>query len=486
MERAMLVSPVNKVSRSEALSKSAQSISAESDHVRGQARSGAGNELHAPDPITAVSAKDTSAPVSELLIGRRALAVWADALDELLAAIGAPPATWWTALDVWLSTHPDHEAWAVVVRSGQRLDAAMVLSRRPRLGVWVVERVGARGEPGWLAARDAAAERALADGVVSALCELRRPWVLYLLDLPSPCFAVDALQAALRVTRVEPGPLAPYVPFEPDTTIRTYLSRNTRSAVAKARNRVLRERSSLEVRWTDEADTIQRCLPEILDVYRARNIQLHGESDIDDPREAATIIAMIRDHALRRRAWLLTVRIDMELAAFAICFVSGGTMWVYRNLASPAWLRYSPGTIANTEVVRRAYADPTIHTVDWGAGVQRYKVSGHGTLRRSQHLYAWSSRPVRLAWNLRQQLHKCRPMAFAKRLSSRDLFKRAKDVLPRFLQNGPWPNRNTISVPPRNSSKSGLQGDCKVESLPRGTTGGRGENPSQTEQRRGA
>src|SRR5436309_10940464 len=70
------------------------------------------------------------------------------------------------------------------------------------------------------------------------------------------------------------------------------------------------------------------------------------------------------------------------------------------NRVSPAWLRYSPGTIANGEVVRHAFEDPSCHGVNWGGGLQRYKLSGEVTLVPCQTLYAWSSAAARLLLQL--------------------------------------------------------------------------------------
>jgi Acetyltransferase (GNAT) domain len=377
-----------------------------------------------PDnPPAKLNSRKRKTPDVELIIGWRDLMARAGSLDELLAATDAPPACRWTALNVWLGCHPEYEPCAVVVRSGDRLDAAIVLARRRHFGWWRIVRAGEPGEPGWLAARDSTAASALAHGLVSALKGLGRPWVLAISDLPSPCPAVDIVRLAIPGARIENGPFAPQVQFESGTPIHNYISSNTRSAVAKARNRIRRERTSHEIAWTHDANAIERYLPEIIQVHRARNIQLRGAAGIDEPRTAAKFIGMIRAHAARRQAWLLTVRIDSELAAFAVCLVAGGTMWVYTNLASPTWLRYSPGTIANAEVIRRAFADPTIHTVDWGAGVQRYKLSGQVTLRRSEHLRAWSSRTCWFAWAVRQWLRRIwvlpRPSRLTRRLIPR-------------------------------------------------------------------
>jgi len=93
---------------------------------------------------------------------------------------------------------------------------------------------------------------------------------------------------------------------------------------------------------------------------------------------------------------LLALHLNCELAAFALCVLDNHTYWVLANYASPDWLRYSPGTIANAEVVRHAFESHCIRGVNWGAGIQRYKLSGKTGMAHHRTFYAWSSATLRL------------------------------------------------------------------------------------------
>jgi len=78
---------------------------------------------------------------------------------------------------------------------------------------------------------------------------------------------------------------------------------------------------------------------------------------------------------------------------------------VYSNMASPDWLDFSPGTIVNAELVMDASRDPGIRAVDWGPGVQRYKLSGARLhIEHLCHLRAWSSMSYRLTLALGNRL----------------------------------------------------------------------------------
>ena len=71
---------------------------------------------------------------------------------------------------------------------------------------------------------------------------------------------------------------------------------------------------------------------------------------------------------------------------------------------APEWRRLSAGTLANAEVVRASHADPGIDVVDWGAGVQRYKMSGGATLQQAQTLRVWGRRRDAVRWRLRERV----------------------------------------------------------------------------------
>jgi CelD/BcsL family acetyltransferase involved in cellulose biosynthesis len=320
----------------------------------------------------------------------------AAALADLLDRTDAPLAARWPSIDAWLRHHPAVEPWAVLVRRDGELAAAAVFARQLRLGCWKLDPVGVDGEPSHLAAVDAPAATALAGAVRDGLGRLERPWFLRLTDLPAADPAAAALAAALPVSVCLPGPAAPQLRFAPGQPLSAYLSRNTRAAVAKARNRAARDGLATDVAWTTAPAAVAAALPAVMAVHRARAVQVYGSSALDDVPARGYFDAVVRAHAAAGLVRLLTVRLDGDLAAFALCLVDRDTLWVYANMVSPDWLRYSAGTIANAEVVRWAYADPGSAGVDWGIGLQRYKLSGAVTLRPSGQLHAWSSRGVRL------------------------------------------------------------------------------------------
>jgi CelD/BcsL family acetyltransferase involved in cellulose biosynthesis len=342
-------------------------------------------------PIAEIQDGAPSANMTAEVVTGGQIAGYSAEIDALLADTGAPLSARWPSIKVWLRHQPNYEPWAVLVRLGGDLVGAAVLARRASLGCWKIGKPGSAGEQSWLPARDSAAAQQLAMALRRALDDLGRPWFLSVPDLPGSDPVAAAVQRELSVTTLRAGADAPQLCFASGVGLSAYLSRNTRSAVAKAGNRISRAGLRMDVSWVTDPAAVDAVLPEIVQVHRLRNQQLRRTSTLDSPAAAGLFNDFIRTHARNHRVRLLTVRIGPPLASFAVCLLDQRTFWVYANLVSPDWLHYSAGTIANAEVVRAAYLDPAIDGVDWGAGLQRYKLSGAATLRPSQHLAAWSS-----------------------------------------------------------------------------------------------
>jgi CelD/BcsL family acetyltransferase involved in cellulose biosynthesis len=318
-------------------------------------------------------------------------------LDILLERVDAPPATRSETIEPWFAQHLQVEPWGVLITRQREPVAGAVFARSRRLGIERLETAGYRGSAQGLPAIDSDAADLLAVALAQALGELRRPWSLYVANLPFGDPTLAALVRHLRlavVWRTAPRARVCFVPGDPITS---YLTRNTRSAVAKALNRIVRSGHRYDLKWTVDPDVIDHAIDEMIDIHRRRSLQQFGASPLEDSGMAALFGTTVRAHARAGRVRLLTLRIDGALAAFALCELTAGILWVDTNRAAPEWLAFSPGTVVNAEILRIAHGDPAIECVDWGGSVQRYKLSGQPTLMRLQCLQAWSSWAVRAA-----------------------------------------------------------------------------------------
>jgi CelD/BcsL family acetyltransferase involved in cellulose biosynthesis len=326
-------------------------------------------------------------------------------IDALQERTGAPASARWAALRTGLRHQPSAWPWCVLVRSGMVLAAAALGTADLHHGTWAVRSAMHPDEPGWLAAIDAAAGDALAAALARELQRLRLPWSLEWRHLPADDRTVPALCRLLRPSTTLPSASDPQLVFDPRTRAMGSLSTNTRSAVSRARKRIAAAGRHAAMDWMLDAGEIEACLGAVVDIHQRRNRQLRGVAGLDDPHKRALFEDTVRAHAGAGRARLLTLRLDGRLAAYALCFEASGRLHVYSNMASPDWLQFSPGTLTNAELVTSASHDPGIRVVDWGPGLQRYKLSGARVhVEPLCHLRAWSSTAYRLAWSLGQRL----------------------------------------------------------------------------------
>jgi hypothetical protein len=305
-------------------------------------------------------------------------------------------------LEAWCASFGEWEPWVLTVLSGDEpLAVAPLARRRLHWGCEVVSMGANELNDSPLAARDAVGAADLAASLAHALRGLGTRWSLRLFQLPTAAPLTSALCDHLHTSRLIQDAPRPVLRVPGDRAERV-LTANTRSAVAKARNRIAREGRELDVSWIADRGQIQEMLGEVVRIHRARDLELRGMTLLDDPAQARFYREVLARHGGEWR--LLAVGIDGSLAGYAMCLVDRGTLRVWDNRVSPQWRRYSAGLIANAEVVARAMGDPALDEVDWGRGIQRYKTSMSNQLVEPESLMAWSSGLLRTGQGLRRRV----------------------------------------------------------------------------------
>lgn len=137
-------------------------------------------------------------------------------------------------------------------------------------------------------------------------------------------------------------------------------------------------------------------------MHRARDVQLRGVSLLDDRWEGNYYDTLLRRHL--DKLDLLEIRLEGELAAYLLWIRNGRTRLVFDNRVAPRWTDYSAGVIANNVALRAAAEDPSIRVLDWGSGVQRYKLQSANKVVAHERLLAWSSSATRRALAARRTL----------------------------------------------------------------------------------
>jgi CelD/BcsL family acetyltransferase involved in cellulose biosynthesis len=332
---------------------------------------------------------------ADLLDGHADLASAWSALDALTAATGSPVTarpTWWRT---WFDCYPEWTPFVPVVREGDRLVAAAVLAVRRRGGLTRVISAGhGRTDDVRLPAVDADAARRLATAVRQALDEAR-PWVLDVEQAPAGDPVVEALCRLLPGAEVRPGDGMPTVRTT-SGALEDHLSRNSRKALAKLRNRLATEGLVPDVRWTGDPQEVAVVLPELAAVHRARDEALGRRSDHSDPRAARFFREVALRHAERGEVELLTLRLRGELASYVLALRDGRALRSWDNRLSPEWARYSAGRLANTEALRRVVQDPDLDELDWMRGEEPYKLQTATEVVPTCGLRAASSPVLRL------------------------------------------------------------------------------------------
>lgn len=279
---------------------------------------------------------------------------------------------------------------------GGEIRAVAPLARRHRAGIVQVRCMGHTGlDHSPIVSRTGDHAATLANHLASELRRLAWPWTLDLVRLPSDSAFAAALTRQLRVSEVRSDALHPIVEFDRADARGPVLSRNLRQAEAKARNRIRRADLTLHIRWITDQRTIASRTSEIRSTHRARDFQLRGASLLDDRQDGRYYDTLLRKHL--DLLDLLEVRLEGELAAYLLWIRNGPTRLVFDNRVAPRWTNYSAGVIANNVALRLAAEDPSITVLDWGSGLQRYKLQSANKVIAHDRLLAWSSNATRRA-----------------------------------------------------------------------------------------
>jgi hypothetical protein len=308
---------------------------------------------------------------------------------DLAAAFGARV----PSLQAWRESHPEWRSWVLGLHDhSAELRAVAPLAVRQRAGVLLIRFVGDQCP---LACRSDGDASELAQIIGSALRSLRRPWSMYLHQLPAGSAFTRELSRQLGVLEIRRGHDCPVVLVDGIRDPHEVVSRNLRGAEAKARNRIKRAGVVFETRWIAEPSAIAERMPEVRLVHRDRDLQLRGASLLDNPQYGAFYDAHVRRHLDQLE--LLEIRLDGQLGAYMLWLRNGAVRVVLDNRVAPRWTAYSAGLIANNEALRQAAVDPAVEVLDWGPGPQRYKLQSANKVLVHELVRAWSSGSLRRA-----------------------------------------------------------------------------------------
>lgn len=322
--------------------------------------------------------------------GPDALSRHGQAFDQLADQAGAPVTARRRWLQAWIDAHHDWTPWLLTANGGQGLVGALPLAFRKRGPLLDVVMLGhGPSDDARLLSTSSTGAAELANALRSHLAAFRW-WRVRLHQLPAEDPVVQALARSLPINETQADDGMPLVEMAGIST-QPVLSRNTRKALAKIRNRLKGRGLEPRYEWITDPEHIGRTLPEMMRVRRERDQALGRRPDHDDPVAAAFYREVIMRHAAADEVALLTLRLDGDLAAYLCAFRDGRTLRSWDNRLSPRWADLSAGRLVNTTALEFVAASPDYDALDWMRGLEPYKLQSATQVVPTEHFYAWSS-----------------------------------------------------------------------------------------------
>jgi len=137
---------------------------------------------------------------------------------------------------------------------------------------------------------------------------------------------------------------------------------------------------------------VERMLPEIERVFRARDRMIGRRCPLDVPQDREFFRAVVRRHALLSQVCLTTLHLSGRLAAYVLCFLDEDVHRMWNCRFDPVWGQFSPGKLAVDESVAHAL-EAGSRSYDFMRGVEGYKDSYATARPMAQELWS-ASGPV--------------------------------------------------------------------------------------------
>ena len=311
---------------------------------------------------------------------------------EQLATAAVPVTAQWWWLRTWMACHGSWRPWAVLAREphGEATGVALLAERR-RLGVDEVVALGyGQSDYQRLLLRGPEDAQTLGRALATVLAARRRPWRLYLNELPVNDPTARVLATMLPHSVVEPGAGAAVIDIGSGLTS-AMLRPNARKRVRRARNHLARDNRLVAVERMRGAADIAGVLPAIEMVHVSRDHALRGTSDLDDPEHRAFWYAVIAEAARRNAAEVTTLTVDGRLGAHLVAFRDGSSYRVWDCRLLPEFEEYGLGHIIRDEVLDALASEGGWTEFDWMRGVEEYKLRTATRVVDACTVRAWSS-----------------------------------------------------------------------------------------------
>ncbi len=298
-------------------------------------------------------------------------------VDELVRDLKMPVMATWGWLQHWAESFTAWTPMMVQVRTPdtqQLVGCAMLAIDKKASGATVVAMGHSSSLYAGLPARDPAAGLALAKAIVDALDDVSEAWALDLEQLPDHDPTLRYLNEKLDNGQLLPELRVPRVVFSTAHSIEEVLSKSKRKQLRKARNRIEQDGLEMVIAFDRGRAISSELLDEVEAVHVSRDRDARRNSDLDRPAEREFWRRVVEGGNEDWEIEIATLRLDGELAAYAVAILDGDTYRIYDGRMSTEWQHYSPGRLVEAAALQRALSDQRFTVLDWMSGIAAEKL----------------------------------------------------------------------------------------------------------------
>lgn len=300
-----------------------------------------------------------------------------DDIEELNSDLGLPLMASFVWLSHWADSFPQWTPLMVEVRAvqtNQLMALAMLATDQRPEGTTIVAMGHGSSLFAGLPARDPDSAKALASGIVSALEELPAPWSIDLEQLPELDPTLLHLVEQLDHGQTLPELRIPRVIFSTSHNIDDVLTKSKRKQLRRAKARIEKEGIEMTIGFDRGRALTSELLDEVEAVHVSRDRHARRNSDLDRPAEREFWRRVVEGGDDEWEVEIATLRLDGELAAYAVALLDGDVYRIYDGRMSTEHHDFSPGRIVEAAALSRAMGDPRFAVLDWMSGIAAEKL----------------------------------------------------------------------------------------------------------------
>ncbi len=304
----------------------------------------------------------------------RAVASEIDQMNEDLATPLMGTLPW---LNHWAESFPQWSPVMVEVRSAeteQLMAYALLATDQRAEGTAIVAMGHGSSLFAGLPARNSDAARTLAQAIAAMLNDLEGAWSIDLEQLPELDPTLLHLAEELDHGQLLPELRVPRVVFSTSHNVDDVLTKSKRKQLRRAKARIENAGIEMIISFDRGRALTSELLDEVEAVHISRDRHNRRQSDLDRPAEREFWRRVVEGGNGDWEVEIATLRLDGELAAYAVALLDGDVYRIYDGRMSTEHQDYSPGRLVEAASLSRAMSDPRFTVLDWMSGIAAEKL----------------------------------------------------------------------------------------------------------------